>query len=66
MKRKTLSALIINDDDLECKCKKEDLTLDQLNLSHVGFVSGDLEKYDLVVYSGKKGQKIIKIKDLGN
>lgn len=64
MIRKSLQALIIGDDDLECKCKKENLSLEDLNLTHVGFISSDLEKYDLVIYKGSKGTKILKIKNL--
>lgn len=65
MNRKLLNTLIVGDEDLECSCKKEDLTIDSINLSNVGFITQDLEKYDLVVYKGSRGLKILKIKNLG-
>ena len=65
MIRKKLETLIVGDDDLECKCKKENLSLDDLNLTHVGFLVQDLEKFDLIVYKGQRGQKVLKIKNLG-
>ena len=66
MDRKLLNTLIVGDDDLECKCKNnKDLTLELLNLVNVGFVPGDLERYDLIIYKGSRGTKILKIKNLG-
>lgn len=65
MDRKTLNTLIVDDNDLECECKTVDLTIDSINLSHVGFVANDLSKYDLIIYKGSKGTKILKIKNLG-
>ena len=60
MERKQINTLIVNDDDLECT--KKERTLEDINLSKVGFLMKDLNKFDLIVYKGKLGQKILKIK----
>lgn len=60
MKKLSLSTLVVNDDDLECTKKKP--TLDNLSLRSVGFVASDLEKFDCIVYKGKLGTKVLKIK----
>ena len=57
-KIKTLNSLLIGDDELECNCK--DKTIDDINITMVGFNPDYLKKYDLVIYSGSKGTKIIK------
>ena len=63
MERKQLSALIVNDDDLECPGKKEKtLELRDIKLSSVGFVTKDLDKFDLVIYKGKLGKKVLKVR----
>lgn len=54
-----INILLVNDDDLDCK---KDLTLDNMNIASLGFVFGDLTKYDLIVYSGSKGVKVLKSK----
>ena len=58
MKRKVMNALIVDDNDLNCNC--EGLTLEEINLGKAGFVNVDLEKFDLIVYKGKRGKKILK------
>lgn len=58
MERRVINALIVNDNDLECNCK--DLTIDKINISTVSFTSADMEKFDMVIYKGNKGQKILK------
>ena len=65
MERKTLSALIVNDDDLECRKGKEkkEIKLEDIKLSSVGFVMSDLEKFDLIVYKGRLGKKVLRIRD---
>ena len=52
-----MKSLLVNDNDLECNCDK--LTLTDMSLCNVGFNEKDLEDYDLVVYVGMKGQKIL-------
>lgn len=58
MKRGTLNYLLLGDDDLECR--RENMPLEELCLLDTAFISSDLEPYDLIVYSGKKGKKILK------
>ena len=53
-----MNTLIVDDNDLNCKC--EGLTLDEINLGKVGFVNVDLNKFDLIIYKGSRGKKILK------
>ena len=53
-----MNTLIVDDNDLNCNC--EGLTLEGINLGKVGFVNVDLAKFDLIVYKGKRGKKILK------
>ena len=62
MERKLINTLIVNDDDLNCNC--EGLTLDEINVGKLGFISADLEKFDMIIYKGKRGKKIVKSKVL--
>ena len=64
MERRTLSTLIVNDNDLECRKGKEkkEIKLEDIKLSSVGFVMSDLEKFDLIVYKGKLGKKVLRIR----
>ena len=55
---KVVSALLVGDNELECNCK--DKTIDDINISMLAFNPNDLKKYDLIVYSGLKGTKIVK------
>ena len=60
MKRVELATLIVDDNDLECKNDKTTIT--DLNLNSLNFRYEDVEKFDLIVYKGKKGTKILKSK----
>ena len=64
MERRTLSTLIVNDNDLECRKGKEkkEIKLEDIKLSSVGFVMSDLDKFDLIVYKGKLGKKVLRIR----
>lgn len=64
MERKMLSTLVVNDDDLECRKGKEkkEIKLEDIKLSSVGFVMNDLEKFDLIVYKGRLGKKVLRIR----
>ncbi len=64
MERRMLSTLIVNDDDLECRKGKEkkEIKLEDIKLSSVGFVMSDLEKFDLIVYKGRLGKKVLRIR----
>ena len=60
MERRMIQTLFVDDNDLECKC--DNLKLEDINLGKLGFVNADLEKFELIVYKGKRGTKIIKSK----
>lgn len=60
MERRMINLLIVNDDDLECDCKET--TLENLNISSVGFRLPDIERFDMVIYKGKRGEKILRSK----
>jgi hypothetical protein len=62
MDRMQLNTLIVNDDDMECQKDKSEITLDDIKLSKVGFIAEDLAKYDAIIYKGKYGIKLLKIK----
>ena len=62
MDRKTLNALIVDDNDIDCRKDRSQVTLDDIRLANVGFVAQDLEKYEVVVYKGRLGKKVLKIK----
>lgn len=60
MERRMIQTLLVDDNDLECKC--ENLKLRDIDLGRLGFVNADLEKFDMIIYKGSKGTKIIKSK----
>ena len=64
MERRMLSTLVVNDDDLECRKGKEkkEIKLEDIKLSSVGFVMSDLEKFDLIVYKGRLGKKVLRVR----
>jgi len=55
---RTITTLLIGDDELECNCK--DKTIDDINISMIAFSPDTLKKYDMIIYSGSKGVKIVK------
>ena len=55
-----MNTLLVDDNDLECDCK--DLKLENMTLQSLSFISSDLDKFDLIVYSGKRGTKILRSK----
>ncbi len=57
-KIKKAQALIIGDIELNCNC--DDLTIEDLNISHIGFGQIILDKFDIIIYDGKKGTKLLK------
>ena len=63
MERIKINILIVNDDDLECDCK--DLNIIDLNLANVGFRLADIERFDMVIYKGKLGEKILRSRYTG-
>lgn len=58
MDRRMINLLTVDDNDLECHC--DTLTLDEISLGKLSFTMADLEKFDVIYYSGKKGDKILK------
>lgn len=60
MERRVINTLIVNDDDLDCK--EEKITLDNLNIASLGFLLGDIAKFDVIIYNGKLGCKILRSK----
>lgn len=53
-----VETLLIGDNELECNCK--DKTIDDINITMVALSPDTLKNYDLIIYSGTKGTKIIK------
>lgn len=64
MERRSLNTLIVGDSDLDCNCDK--VTLDNMTVVNLGFLPGDIEKFDLIIYEGTRGTKILKSKYTGN
>lgn len=62
MERKQLSTLVVDDHDMDCRKDKSEMTLDDITLGKVGFVSSDLEKFDLIVYKGRLGTKVLRVR----
>lgn len=58
MEQANVKLLVVNDDDMNCDISKD--TIDTMNLGNVGFSNLVLDKYDMVVYVGAKGSKILK------
>lgn len=54
---RTVQTLLIGDDELECNCAK---TIDDINIGMIAFSPDTIAKYDLIIYSGSKGTKIVK------
>jgi hypothetical protein len=52
------TTLIIGDNELNCNCK--DLKIEDLNITHIGLNLSILKQFDLILYSGEKGTKLIK------
>ena len=66
MNRFTLKTLVVGDDDLNCTTGKIPLmaittaSLMAITTASLNFVDQDLREYDLIVYQGKKGCKILR------
>ena len=61
MIRKDVKVLIVDDQDLDCKKKKEEITLEDIGINNVGFLLSDLEKYDIIIYKGRLGKKVLRL-----
>lgn len=64
MKRGTINFLLLNDDDLQCR--RENMPIEELCLLDTSFILSDLEPYDLIVYQGRKGVKVMKSRHFKN
>lgn len=60
MDRKIISTLIVNDNDLDCNC--DSVTIENMEITNLGFILSDLDKFDLIIYEGKRGSKILRSK----
>lgn len=56
MEYRNIKLLLLDDNDLSCNCP----SLSSLTLRDTNFNQPDLDKYELIVYRGKKGAKILK------
>lgn len=60
MERRIIKTLIVEDSDLNCNCDKT--TLDNMTVLDLNFVWKDIEDYELIIYKGKRGTKILRSK----
>lgn len=60
MDRRKINTLIVGDEDLECN--SDSITLTDLGVKNLGFNIEDLKEFDLIIYSGKRGVKILRSK----
>lgn len=58
MDRRVIKTLIVNDDDLNCDCSSK--TIEDISILNVGFSVSVLDSFDMIIYSGSKGAKILK------
>ena len=55
-----IKTLLVNDGDLNCDCK--DKTIEDITIANVGFSVSIIDSFDLIIYEGSKGTKILKSK----
>lgn len=60
MNKKQITLLVLDDNDMNCDSKE--IELEKLDLNNAGLSMLVLQNYDLVVYQGSKGSKILKSK----
>ena len=60
MNKKQIALLVLDDNDMNCDSKE--IELEELDLNNAGLSMLVLQNYDLVVYQGSKGSKILKSK----
>lgn len=60
MDRRLINTLIVNDNDVDCNSDK--LTLTDLTIQNLNFILDDLKSFELIVYSGKRGTKVLRSK----
>ena len=57
-KYKGINLLILSDDDMNCNSSGNDIS--KMGIENIGFSMFAIKDYDLVIYEGKKGSKILK------
>lgn len=60
MERRMMKTLIVNDSDLNCDCEK--VNIDNLTVLNLNFIWKDIEDFELIIYKGKRGTKILRSK----
>ena len=64
MKKLKPNTLVVNDDDFECTKRGEERTLEDIVISKLSFSLFDLEKFDLIIYKGKLGIKLLRTRGI--
>lgn len=59
-KYKGINLLILSDEDMNCDSSSQDLS--KMTLDNIGFSMFAIKDYDIIIYDGKKGSKILKSK----
>lgn len=59
MNRLDLKVLLVNDNDVECKT---DHDLTKMTVANLNFIPSDLDGYDMIIYQGTKGTKVLRSK----
>ena len=57
-KYKGINLLILSDEDMNCDPTSKDLG--KMKIEDIGFSMFAIKDYDLIIYEGKKGSKILK------
>ena len=60
MKKANIKLLILNDEDMNCDSKNS--SIDNMGVENIGLSMFAIQDYDLVIYEGTKGSKILKSK----
>lgn len=60
LKRANVKLLILGDEDMNCDSKNS--SIDKMGIENIGLSMFAIQDYDLVIYEGKKGSKILKSK----
>lgn len=55
-KHKGINLLLLGDEDMNCGTKG----IEKMTIEDIGFSALAIKDYDLVIYEGKKGSKILK------
>lgn len=60
MKRADIKLLVLDDEDMNCDTRNS--SLDNMGIQNIGLSMFAIQDYDLIIYEGKKGSKILKSK----